>query len=251
MKNDSANAKMIIMAAGKGTRLHSEQHRMPKVLREAAGQPLLLRILDRVSFLKKENIVIIVGYKGELVEQAAGPDYRYAWQREQLGTGHAVMQAVPELAGYDGPVMVGSGDMPLITRETYKGMLDAHINEGNACTMLAYVSDKDMRFGRIVRDETGAFEQVVEDGDCTPEQKKITELNAGVYVFDAQTLVEGLSQLSTDNAQNEYYLTDVPSWIQRRGGKIGIFRTKGEYEGLGVNTQEDLDLVSRVLSEED
>lgn len=244
-------AKMVIMAAGKGTRLHSEKHQMPKVLREAAGRPLLLRILEKLDFLNKEDITIVIGYKGELVEEAAGPEYKYAWQREQLGTGHAVMQAVPNLEGYDGPVLVGSGDMPLITRETYEGMLKAHVEEKNDCTMLAYVSDKDLQFGRIVRDADGVFEAVVEERDCTPEQLKITELNAGVYVFDAKQLVAGLGELSTDNAQKEYYLTDVPTWIQKQGGKIGIYRTKGEYEGLGVNTQEDLDLVTQILSSEE
>ena len=247
---DISNAKMIIMAAGKGTRLQSEKHQMPKVLREAAGQALLLRILAKLDFLKKENIVIVIGYKGELVEAAAGPEYRYVWQREQLGTGHAVMQAIPELEGFDGPVLVGSGDMPLITRETYKGIFEAHVQEQNACTMLAYVSDKDMQFGRIVRDADGAFQEVVEDRDCTPEQKKITELNAGVYVFDARLLAEGLQQLSTDNAQGEYYLTDVPSWIQNRAA-ASVFTARPVSMRVGVNTQEDLDLISRLLEAEE
>lgn len=247
--NDSMPAiKAIIMAAGKGTRLQSEKHDLPKVLREAAGQPLLAWVLKNIAFIDPDDITIVIGYKGEKVEERFGDRYGYAWQREQLGTGHAVQQAVPSLEGYDGPVLVCSGDMPLVQASSYRGLLETHLKEKNACTILAFVSDKDMHFGRIVRAEDGSFLTVVEDKDCTPEQKKITELNCGVYIFDAKLLVEGLSQLKNNNAQSEYYLTDVPAWIQKKGGRIGISRTTGEYEGFGVNTQEDLDFVSDILS---
>lgn len=240
--------RAIVLAAGKGTRLQSDQFDAPKVLREAAGRPLLSWVLERINFLEPADIIIVVGYKGEQVQAAAGADYTYAWQREQLGTGHAVQMAMPAIEDYEGPVLICYGDMPLISAQTYRGLFERHRAERNACTMLAYISDQDLHYGRILRDENGAFRAVVEDRDCTPEQKCITELNAGVYVFDAELLRAGLKQLRNDNAQSEYYLTDVPAWIREQGGRIGIYPMTGAYEGVGVNTQADLDLVSGILS---
>lgn len=241
--------RAIVLAAGKGTRLQSDRFDAPKVLREAAGRPLLGWVLERIGFLAPADITIVIGYKGEQVQAAAGPDYTYAWQREQLGTGHAVQMAMPAIADYEGPVLICYGDMPLISAETYRGLFERHLAENNACTMLAYISDQDLHYGRILRGADGAFQAVVEDRDCTPEQKRITELNAGVYVFDAALLKAGLKQLRNNNAQSEYYLTDVPAWIREQGGRIGIYPTAGAYEGIGVNTQADLDLVSGILSE--
>ncbi len=242
--------KAVVLAAGKGTRLQSELSDLPKVLREAAGRPLLAWVLGKTAFVPPADTVVVVGYKGDLVREAVGPSYHFVEQTEQLGTGHAVQMAAPELADFEGAVLICYGDMPLIRQSTYEGLFAAHEKDGNACTMLAYISDKDMKYGRILRDEAGNFDRVVEDKDCTPEQKKITELNAGVYVFDAKLLLAGLKQLQNNNAQGEYYLTDVPAFIREQGGRIGIYPTTGEAEGIGVNTQADLDFVSELLQVE-
>lgn len=244
------DGKAIVLAAGKGKRLQSELHDLPKVLREADGKPLLGYVLEKLPFLKHDDITIVIGYKGEQVEETAGPSYRYAWQREQLGTGHAVQMAAHEIEDYDGPVLICYGDMPLIRESTYRGLFRRYAEGDCDGVILAYVTELDLPFGRILRDETGKFQEVVEEVDCTPEQLLIRELNAGVYVFRAQSLVSALSRLGNDNKQNEYYLTDVPALIQADGGYIAVAQTSGEYEGIGVNTQEDLDQVSGLLREE-
>lgn len=233
------NTKAVILAAGKGTRLQSEQYQLPKVLREANGQPLLHYVLEALNFLPQENTVIVAGYMKEKVMDRF-PDYPYAVQAEQNGTGHAVQCAKAELQDFDGTVLVCCGDMPLIKKETYEALLKAHETSGNPCTFLTGTSNQDLPYGRILRDEQGDFLRVVEDKDCTPEQKAIRELNAGVYAFDCKELLACLSLLKNDNAQGEYYLTDVPELMRNRGGKIGICCVELNEQIIGVNTVEQL-----------
>lgn len=247
----TAEKKAVVLAAGKGTRLQSEAFNAPKVLRKANGKPLLGYVLNKLSFIPKEDVVVVIGYMGEDVQEFAGSDYRYAWQHEQLGTGHAVQMAKDELKDFDGPVLVCYGDMPLITRDTFEGMFEAHEKNESDCTVLAYVTERKLPYGRIIRDADGGFQEVIEERDCTPEQLKIKELNAGVYVFDNKQLQDALSNLQNNNVQNEFYLTDVPALILDAGGKVGIHETQGDDEGVGVNTQEDLDQVSLLLRGEE
>ena len=169
--------KAIILAAGKGTRLHSEQSDLPKVLRRANGKSLLSYVTKNVSFIDPADTVIVIGYRGELVETEMGPAFSYAWQREQLGTGHAVAMAKDYFADYDGDVLVLYGDMPLFSEATYRGLCEAHRAAGNDCTVLTSIVEAKMPYGRIIRDADGNFTGVVEDKDCTPEQKEIKELN--------------------------------------------------------------------------
>jgi bifunctional UDP-N-acetylglucosamine pyrophosphorylase/glucosamine-1-phosphate N-acetyltransferase/UDP-N-acetylglucosamine pyrophosphorylase len=238
--------KAIILAAGKGTRLHSAEHQMPKVLREAAGQPLLHYVLENLSFLPQEDTVIVVGYRREQVMERF-PDYPYAIQDPQLGTGHAVQCAKAQLQGFTGTVLVCCGDMPLLRKETYEALLETHQTDGCTCTFLTGTSDQDLPYGRILRDDQGQFLRVVEDKDCTPEQKKIRELNAGVYAFDCQELLACLELLKNDNAQGEYYLTDVPDLMRQRGGKIGACCVDLGSQIIGVNTLEQLQQVETLL----
>lgn len=240
--------KAIILAAGKGKRLLSEQFNAPKVLRQANGRPLLSYVVENLSFIPdKKDIVIVAGYKKEMVFEAFPDGYTFAVQSEQLGTGHAVNCAREALEGYDGPVLVCYGDMPLFKKETYENLAALHQKEGNDCTILTGVSDKGLAYGRIIRDENGAFVGVVEDRDCTPEQKKINELNVGIYVFDAKKLFDSLKELKSNNAQGEYYLTDVPSIMMEKGFKIGTYTTHDDTEILGVNTPEDLRICEEIL----
>lgn len=240
------NTKAVILAAGKGTRLQSEQYQLPKVLREANGQPLLHYVLEALSFLPRENTVIVAGYMREKVI-ARFPGYPYAIQAEQNGTGHAVQCAQSELQGFDGTVLVCCGDMPLIKKETYEALLKTHQESGNPCTFLTGTSNQDLPYGRILRDENGDFLRVIEDVDCNPEQKKIRELNAGVYAFDCKELLACLSLLKNENAQGEYYLTDVPELMRNRGGKIGICCVELNEQIIGVNTVEQLREVEEYL----
>lgn len=240
--------KAVILAAGKGKRLHSEQFSAPKVLREANGKPLLRYVVNNLSFIPdKKDIIIVAGYKKEMVFNAFNEGYTFAVQDEQLGTGHAVNCARETLKDYDGPVLVCYGDMPLFKKETYENLVKVHEEAGNDCTILTGVSDRGLAYGRIIRDENGSFKGVVEDRDCTPEQKKINELNVGIYVFDSKKLFSCLGELKNSNAQGEYYLTDVPTIMMSKGYKIGTYTTHDDTEILGVNTPEELALCESLL----
>lgn len=238
--------KAIVLAAGKGTRLQTEGITLPKVMRQAAGRPLLAYVLDALSFLPKENIILVVGYHREDVE-AAYPDYPAALQAEQLGTGHAVQCAAPRLEGFTGSVLVCCGDMPLMKKETYESLCRTHAADGNVCTILSGVSEEELPYGRVIRGADGSFARIVEDKDCTPEEKAVRELNAGVYLFRAPELFEALGHLRCDNAQGEYYLTDVPAWLLSHGGKVGVCPTCTPEEMLGVNTPAQLAQVEQTL----
>ena len=207
------NMKAVVLAAGKGTRLQTEGCDLPKVMRLACGKPLLSYVLDGLSFIPQEDIILVVGYKKETVLDAF-TGCQFALQEEQLGTGHAVMMAENALKGYKGAVLVCCGDMPLLTRATYQALADTHLKEQNDCTILTSESPEVLPFGRIVRDEAGAFVKIVEDRDCTPAEKAIRELNTGLYVFSADKLFPALRQLRNNNAQGEYYLTDVPAILR-------------------------------------
>lgn len=238
--------KAVVLAAGKGTRLHSEAYHLPKVLREANGMPLLHYVLEALSFLEKKDIILVVGYMREQVMERF-PGYSYAVQEPQNGTGHAVQCAQEYLKNFDGTVLVCCGDMPLLQKETYQALLREHEKNGCPCTFLTGTSDLDLPYGRILRDEAGHFLRVLEDSDCTPEQKKIRELNAGVYAFDCKELLACLELLTNDNAQCEYYLTDVPELMRKRGGGIGLCSVDLGMQIIGVNTPEQLQMVEEYL----
>ena len=238
--------KAIVLAAGKGTRLQTEGITLPKVMREANGKPLLHYVLTNLSFLPKEDTVLVVGYHREDVLKVFG-DYPHAVQEPQLGTGHAAAVAKEAVGDYDGPVLICYGDMPLLRRSTYESLLETHVRQGNACTLLTGTCDWDLPYGRILRGEDGSFQGVVEDRDCTPEQKAIRELNVGVYVFDCKKMFAALSQLKNDNAQKEYYLTDVPAILRQEGGRVDACCACKGAELIGVNTVEQLKMVEEEL----
>ncbi|HHU22760.1 MAG TPA: NTP transferase domain-containing protein [Clostridiales bacterium] len=249
MKNSTRPLKAVVLAAGKGTRLRTEGCDLPKVMRLAAGRPLLHYVLSAIDFIPREDIVLVVGYKKEQVT-AGFPGYPYAEQTRQLGTGHAVMAACRTLPDYDGDLLVCCGDMPFIRRETYLSLINKHRETGAACTILTGTSSIDLPYGRIIRDSEGKFAGIVEDRDCTPEQKRITELNSSVYIFDAAALRSVLSDLRRDNAQGEYYLTDAPALMLARGLNVDICRRELGYEIIGVNTPEQLSQVESLLREQ-
>ena len=243
----SSTVKAVVLAAGKGTRLQSEASRLPKVMRPANGRPLLSYVLDGLGFLPREDVILVVGYRKEDV-LAAYPGYPAAEQNPQLGTGHAVQCAAPLLEGFRGDVLVCCGDMPLMRRSTYEALLQAHLSQGNACTILSGVSAEPLPYGRVIRDGAGAFLRIVEDRDCTPEERAVTELNAGVYLFRWPDLRQALSALRPDNAQGEYYLTDAPACILAHGGRVAACPACTPLEMLGVNTPDQLRQVEDILS---
>ena len=238
--------KAVVLAAGQGTRLQAADNNSPKVMRLANGKPLLRYVLDSLSFIAEQNIIVVVGYKkAEVIANFGG--YSFAVQDEQLGTGHAVMAAADSLSGFSGSVLICYGDMPAVRRATYEDLVRAHITAGNDCTILTGESAIAVPYGRIVRGSDGEFIEIVEDRDCTPEQKKITELNSGVYVFRAPFLFEALKRVQRGNSQGEYYLTDVPAIMRADGGRVGVCRLDLGDELLGVNTPEQLSMIEVIL----
>jgi len=239
--------KAVVLAAGKGTRLHDDEIDAPKVMREANGKPLLWYVLQAISFIDKKDIILVAGYKKETVVNVFG-DYPYAIQSEQLGTGHAVMSAQEQLKGYKGALLVCYGDMPAIKRDVYEQLLSLHFEEDYSCTLLSGESSLKMSFGRVERDNNGCFLQIVEEKDCTPEQLKIKELNTGIYVFDTPMLLSSLKELKNDNQQGEYYLTDIPAIMKEKGAKTGILNRNLGDDIIGVNTVEQLKMVEKILN---
>ena len=240
--------KAVVLAAGKGTRMQDEASDAPKVMRQVCGKPMIWYVLDALSFIDKRDIIIVVGYKKEDVIACFG-GYTFAVQEEQLGTGHATMAAQAELAGFDGAVLICCGDMPLIMHETYESLLREHLRQENDCTILTSETTRLLPFGRIVRDEKGGFSNIVEDKDCTQDQLRITELNTGLYVFSAQLLLTSLKELKAENAQGEYYLTDIPAIMRATGAKVGTFKQSLDDGIIGVNTLEQLVQVEGIIKQ--
>ena len=242
--------RAIILAAGKGTRLHSAEHDLPKVMHTVNGTPLIDIAVSLVDFVKKEDVYIVVGYKREMIEEHLGPEYNYVLQSEQLGTGHAVACASEFFKDYEGDVIVTYGDMPLYRRESLRSLCEHHEKSGADCTVMYSFNDELLSYGRIVRDGDGNFAGIVEAKDCTEEQRKITELNSGVAVFKGKSLFEILPKLRNNNKQSEYYLTDVPMLMLSEGKyKVDTFAIEDGDEIRGVNTPEELVTVERILNE--
>lgn len=241
--------KAVVLAAGKGTRMMSEANHMPKVLRQACGKPLLHYVLKALDFIPVEDTILVAGYMREEVF-AAFPAYPRAVQDPQLGTGHAVMCAKEHLKNFDGTVLVCYGDMPLLKKEVYQGLLAYHAQTGASCTMLSGTCEEYLPYGRVLRDENGDFLKIVEDRDCTPEEKAIRELNVGIYAFDGPQLLESLDKLSNNNAQSEYYLTDVPEILRNSGKRVAVYTAQLNEQIIGVNTPEQLATTERFLRQE-
>lgn len=238
--------KAIVLAAGMGKRLQSESCDLPKVLRQAKGRALLDYVLENVNFIAPEDTVIVVGYKKEMVYDAVPHTYRFAVQTEQLGTGHATMSAAEELRDYDGDVLVLYGDMPMLKKETYQKLIETHQKERAHCTILTTITESPLAYGRIIRKD-GKIADIIEQKDCTPEQFDIKERNVGVYVFDSKTLFENLKYVKNNNAQGEYYLTDVPKVLIAAGKTVTAHTIGDTCEIYGVNTVADLEFCEENL----
>ena len=239
--------RAIIPAAGKGSRLKSQEAELPKVLHQVCGRSLLEIVLSQVDFIPDEEIYIVVGYQKEKVMQTFGSRYHYVEQSQQLGTGHAVRMCEPWFRDYEGTVLVTFGDMPLFRREILKKTCAFHEARQADCTLLTAENPSLPYWARIVRDERGRFARIVEAKDCTPEEKSIRELFSGVLVFNSRSLFRLLPEIGNSNAQGEYYLTEVPELMARRGLKVETIMTDDGDDLRGVNTQEDLALVEQVM----
>lgn len=237
----------IILAAGKGKRLAGLPGDIPKVMREVGGKPMLLHVLDHLGFIPQKNTAVVVGYKKECITSEITGGYKFPVQPEQLGTGDAVKYAKDIFDDADGDVLVCNGDMPLFSRATYEGILEAHQKSGADCTVLTAIApNSGLHYGRILR-ENDSFVTILEHRDCNEEQMKIDELNAGVYVFKMSQLFAALPLLTTDNVQKELLVTDVPRILISQGKKVDTYTIHNSNEIYGVNTPDELILVNEIF----
>lgn len=239
--------KAIILAGGKGSRLSVDGNDTAKVLRTVLGKPLIEYMLNTLGFVEQKDITIVVGYKKEQI-MAKFEGYSFAVQQQQLGTGDAVKAAMETLSDYTGDIVVCYGDMPLYKRDTFEKMVEYHSIQNNDCTILDGVTDEKLAYGRIITDSKNEFIDIIEEKDCTDKQLKIKHLNVGAYVFKADYLRKALKMLNNNNAQHEYYLTDIPKIIKANGGKTGIFVFDDSTQMLGVNTIDELLKAENLLS---
>ena len=236
---------ILILAAGLGTRMKSDR---AKVLHKLGSRPLIGHVLRTAAALDPEKIFVVVGHQADKVEAAAkasvDPDtvekMVFVPQHEQLGTGHAVKSAADAIKNARGSLVVLYGDTPMVRTGTLEGLLTAHETGKNAATFLTMKLDPPPAYGRIVRDAKGRFLKIVEQKDCTPEQMAITEVNPGFYVFDIPALLPALDKLTPKNAQNEYYLTDVPEHMLAAGLPVGTLFHEDAHELDGINTRAEI-----------
>lgn len=234
----------VILAAGMGTRMKSK---MPKVLHKVCGKPLSKWVIDASKAAGADTVCAVVGHKAETVKEVLGDVCEFALQAEQKGTGHAVMQAIDVIKNSKGEVVILNGDTPLITAETINKAIEYHKNNGNQATVITAILDDATGYGRIVRDNDGSVLKIVEQKDASEEEKKISEVNSGMYVFDAQSLVYALDKITPNNAQGEYYLTDTLEILLSAGKKIGGCAISDNDEIRGINDRVQLNEAEKIM----
>lgn len=233
----------LILAAGQGTRIKSN---LPKVLHKVCGKEMVNHVIDTMRKANIDDINVIIGKGAELVkEKTASRNISYSLQEEQLGTGHAVKCAIDFLKGKKGVVGVFAGDAPLIKPETIEKLFETHYENNNQATLLSSIVEDPTGYGRVVRDGEEVL-KIVEHKDCTEEELKINEMNAAIYCFDIESLLNSLEKLSNDNKQGEYYLTDVIGILKNEGKKVGALSIDYE-ETIGVNSRIQLAEAENIL----
>ena len=241
--------KSIILAAGKGTRMKSD---MPKVLHTIFDKTLVGYVIDAVNNtgLADENFVI-VGHQAERVEEFVNKNYDNAkcvLQSPQLGTGHAVSMALPYLKDFDGEVIILCGDTPLITSETIKEFVEYHREKKSDLTVMSAIFDNPTNYGRIIRNQDGSLNSIVEEKDANPEQKMVKEINAGIYCINWQKIKPAFNELTSNNAQGEYYLTDIIKWGNEKHLSVNAYTLKNNEEIFGINSKAHLAEATRMLN---
>ena len=239
--------KSVILAAGKGTRMKSD---IPKVLHKIFEKPLLGYVLDSVKDITTENFVI-VGHHAEEVKEYVEKNYNNAktvLQSPQLGTGHAVSMVCPYLEDYSGQILILCGDTPLITSETLKKFVEYHNSNNSDLTVMSTIFENPANYGRIIREQDGSLKCIVEEKDATLEEKAVKEVNAGIYILNWAKVKPAFSQLTSNNAQGEYYLTDIISWGKNNGLKVNAFILENSDEIYGINSRKNLAEASKIMN---
>jgi bifunctional UDP-N-acetylglucosamine pyrophosphorylase / glucosamine-1-phosphate N-acetyltransferase len=236
------NLRVLILAAGKSTRMNSKY---AKVLHRVGGATLIEHVL-RAARSVSTDITIVIGHSAEKMHELL-PESRFVEQKEQLGTGHAVMAAHDAFKSYTGNVLILPGDVPLVSAKTLEALANFHAEGGYSASILTTDLPNPHGYGRIVRKQDDEVESIVEHRDANPEILKIREINSSIYMFDAPSLFEALAKVGTDNAQGEFYLTDAIGILAKSRKKIGAFKIQNSDEVLGINTRQELAAVDRVM----
>ena len=234
----------LVLAAGKGTRMKSDKS---KLVHKIYGKELVKRVVETAKKSGVNDVIAVVGYKKEQVQQVLGDSVKYAYQDEMLGTGHAVLQAEEYLKNRNGKVVVLNGDVPILRPETVKKFIKKSINNKEYATILTAIYNNPTGYGRVVRDIGGNVKAIVEEKDATEDERNIQEINAGIYCFDIQELLKALKELKPNNVQNEYYITDIIKIMNDKGLKTGAVIVEDNTEILGVNDKIQLELLTKVL----
>lgn len=223
---------VVVLAAGKGTRMKSKLY---KVLHKVCGKTMVEHVVDAASGINPTKIVTVVGTGAGKVEKVLANKSDFAFQEKQVGTGDAVMTAKEALGDKEGATLVVTGDTPLFTTDTFNELFKYHAEKGNAATVLTAEAPNPFGYGRIIRDNQGNVLRIVEQKDGNPDELKVKEINTGVFCFDNQKLFEALKHVDNDNAQGEYYLTDVLEILRNNGERVGAYKMPDFSESLGVN----------------
>lgn len=235
----AAGTAAVILAAGLGKRMGAS---IPKVLAELAGRPLIQWVVEAAHRAGIGRVIVVIGHKGEMVEAALkGHDVEFVWQRDLLGTGHAVMQALPLLKGHEGLILVLLGDAPRVRPETIRQILSLHVETGASATVLSADFDDPHGYGRVIRRPNGLVEAIVEERDADDKTKSIKEINSGCICFSPDDLFSALDEVTNENAQGEYYLTEVPTILRREGKSVAAHKAEDPIEAAGVNSPDQLD----------
>ncbi|MDD5534017.1 MAG: NTP transferase domain-containing protein [Syntrophales bacterium] len=235
----------IILAAGKGTRMKSP---LAKVLHPLLGKPMLMFTVERARVIGSSRIVVVIGHQADLIRDTVrDPSLTYVVQERQLGTGHAVLMTEPSLRDFRGTILILCGDVPLLRKYTLDKLMEEHSSSRADLTVLTVVLDNPSGYGRIVRGEGGIIRKIVEDKDSSADEKKIREINTGIYCARSGFLYEAVAQIRNENAQGEYYLTDIVGIAGRSGLRACASVAEDFREVLGINTVEELSAAEAIL----
>ena len=231
--------RVVILAAGKGTRMNSD---LPKVLHKLQSKPLIDYVIDESELLNPKEIILVVGFKKESVikHTESRINLKYATQIEQLGTGHAVLQTNELLKNRKGHILILYGDVPNIKASTLQPIVNDHISNNRDLTLITAEIDDPTGYGRIIRDKNGNLLKIIEEKDCSDDEKKIKEWNPGIYIFKIPEVFKILNNIKTNNASKEYYLTDAIGLAQQSNMQIKAIKIKNSDEVIGVNTADQL-----------
>jgi bifunctional UDP-N-acetylglucosamine pyrophosphorylase/glucosamine-1-phosphate N-acetyltransferase len=234
----------IILAAGKGKRMKSD---LPKVLHQLHGKAIIGYLMKTFANLKLDKVVVVIGYKGKMViDELSDFEVEFAWQREQLGTGHAAAVAEEILSDFEGSILIAAGDVPFLSAETMMRLFETHTRNNASATCLSAVFDDPKGYGRIIRQPgTDILLEIIEDKDADSETKRITEINTGTFCFNSRDLFSALRGVGNDNAQREYYLTDTIKILRNSGKICAVMKTDNPVEVRGINSLAQLKALER------